>query len=380
MNFPPFDLERLLTTVFEPDGGERVAVMIDLEDPTLVKDLRFLKEEGCEVQKMGYKHVFEGLKNGVAGKLNFTGPELFAYKVTGGSNLDLPDQAHTPDGRVLSFEKDVYPNYDLFLCVSDYSATAPLTASAKKHGFRGATMHGMNQIILDSGLAVDYNLVSEQSERLRQGMTKAEAVEIDFTVAEKSYSLRLELGAQEAQKSHGICRGKDPDIANLPAGEVYFVPTGGKGHFPFRLEDGSIAALKVEGGRVVDAEFLSGEKSAVEAFRDKVKSDPATGWLGELGFGTMDYPISGQDIQDEKKFGTFHIATGRNDHLGGDITTDKFEEKHNASHDDILFSPQKTPEIHVPQVRMYRDGQTHILFQNYEATDFLKSLAYGQPV
>ena len=79
--------------------------------------------------------------------------------------------------------------------------------------------------------------------------------------------------------------------------------------------------------------------------RAKLAADPATGELGELGFGTQMLPVSGRDIQDEKIFGTFHIATGRSDHLGGGITPDRFHDKGNATHDDILYSPTKTPEI-----------------------------------
>ena len=41
------------------------------------------------------------------------------------------------------------------------------------------------------------------------------------------------------------------------------------------------------------------------------------GALGELGFGTQVLPFSGRDIQDEKILGTIHVATGRDDHLGG---------------------------------------------------------------
>ncbi|MEJ0000700.1 MAG: hypothetical protein WDO13_16960 [Verrucomicrobiota bacterium] len=74
----------------------------------------------------------------------------------------------------MSLERDVYPNYDLILCISTYSATAPLTAFAKKYGFRGATLHGLNEIILNSGLAVDYNVVSQQAEKLRQALTRAD--------------------------------------------------------------------------------------------------------------------------------------------------------------------------------------------------------------
>jgi aminopeptidase len=53
----------------------------------------------------------------------------------------------------------------------------------------------------------------------------ADSVEIDFALENgEVLTARLELGGQEAQKSHGLCRGTTPDMANLPAGEVYFVP------------------------------------------------------------------------------------------------------------------------------------------------------------
>lgn len=377
MNFPPFDLERLLSTVFHPKAGERVAVLIDLENPADIKDFAFLGQGGHSIQKMAHEHFYLGLKNGVLDKMSLQGGELFCYKMTAGSNLDLEDQAYAPDGRQLSFEKDIYPNYDILLCISTNSATAPLTAEAKRFGFRGATMHGLNPIILNSGLAVDYEEVSQRAERLRQGMTGAEAVEIDFRIHGQDYMLRLELAGQEAQKSHGLCR-VGPDIANLPAGEVYFVPTGGEGHFPMKLEDQSIALLEVKGGRVVNATFVSGNRESVEAYAERVNNDEATGYLGELGFGTQDLPVSGHDIQDEKIFGTFHVATGRNDHLGGDVTTDKFKSKSNATHDDILFSPEKTPEIDAPTVRLYRQGgHVDVLFHSYQAGDYLKQLAYG---
>ena len=57
--------------------------------------------------------------------------DFFAYEITGGSNLDLPDAVFAPDGRELSLEKDIYMNFDIILCISTYSATAPLTAFAK---------------------------------------------------------------------------------------------------------------------------------------------------------------------------------------------------------------------------------------------------------
>jgi hypothetical protein len=373
-SFPPFDLTRLLKTVFEPRGGEKVCVLIDLKDPKEIRDFAYLGRPEYSIQKYAHDIIFNGINNGTGKALGFKGGEMFAYQITGGSNLDLPDEAWTPEGRQVSLEKDVYPHYDLILCVSTFSATAPLTAFAKKYGFRGATLHGLNEIILNTGLAVDYNEVSRLAEKLRLGMTKADWVEIDYATEGNRHTLRLELDRQEAQKSHGLCRGTKPDVANLPAGEIYFVPTGAEGAFPMKYEDGTIGLMRVSGGRVVNAALLKGNLQTISDHQNKIIADPVTGEIGELGFGTQELPFSGRDIQDEKVLGTLHVATGRSDHLGGHLTPDKFLDKKNATHDDILFAPHKTPEIQVPQVRMHRDGKTVILIENYRIADYMQNL------
>jgi hypothetical protein len=311
--FPEFSLSRLLKTVFEPKPGQRIGILID-----------------------------------------------------------LPDAAWTPEGRQVGLAKDVYPNFDILLCISTYSAAAPLTAFAKQFGFRGATLHGLNPIILRTGLAVDYNEVSRQAEKLRLALTRADAFEIDFEVSGRKATLKLLCDRQEAQKSHGLCRGDKPDVANLPAGEVYFVPTGAEGQFPRRYEDGGLGMLDVAGGRIQRATLLSGNAATVDAHTQLLASDPATGELGELGFGTQELPPSGRDIQDEKILGTLHVATGRSDHLGGHLTPDKFKVAKNATHDDILFSPTKTPEIPVPEARMFRDGKVEVVIKNYQPVPYLQ--------
>jgi leucyl aminopeptidase (aminopeptidase T) len=271
-------------------------------------------------------------------------------------------------------EREIYPRYNIILCVSTYSATAPLTAFARKYGFRGATLHGLNDIILRTGLSVDYNEVSRQAEKLRLGLTGADYFEIDFEVFGKTHRLTLQCGRQEAQKSHGLCRGEKPDVANLPAGEVYFVPTGAEGEFPLRYEDGSIGLMTVAGGRVQKATLLKGRQSVIDEHNRKLQSDPVTGELGELGFGTQELPPSGRDIQDEKILGTLHVATGRSDHLGGHLTPDKFKNAKNATHDDILFSPTKTPEIRVTQARMFRGATNEVVIENYQPSPYLRRL------
>jgi aminopeptidase len=372
--FPPFSLTRLLKTTFEPKAGQRICILIDLENAKDIVNFKFLKNPDLSIQRNAVTYFYHGLKNEAMKELNLVGGEIFAYEVTGGSNLDLPDRAVTPEGKEVSLERDVYPAYDIILCISTYSATAPLTAKAKKFGFRGATLHGLNQTILSSGLAVDYREVSAEAEKLRLGMTRADWVEIDFEYAGRVLTLRLDLGKQEAQKSHGLCLGDKPDVANLPAGEIYFVPTGASGAFPMKYEDGSIGLMRVSAGRIQKAELLKGNEETIDAHNRKLASDPVTGELGELGFGTQVLPFSGRDIQDEKIRGTIHVATGRSDHLGGSLTPDKFANQENATHDDILFAPHKTPEIGVKQARMLRDGKVTVLIENYEPSEYLNSL------
>jgi hypothetical protein len=371
--FPPFSLARLLRTVFAPKKGQRICILIDLDDPRDMEDFRFLQNPGLTIQRYAHDVFHLGLKNGVLAELGLTGGEMFAYKVTGGSNLDLPESAFTPEGREVGMAGAIYTEYDIVLCISTYSATAPLTAFAKRFGFRGATMHGMNATILRTGLAVDYDEVSREAEKLRLGMTKADWVEIDFLFENQRFTLHIDLGRQEAQKSHGLCRG-GPDIANLPAGEIYYVPAGVEGQFPMRYEDGTIGLQQVTKGRITKALLLRGNQRTIDAHNAKLTSDPVTGELGELGFGTQRLPVSGRDIQDEKILGTLHVATGRSDHLGGKLTPDRFANRLNATHDDILFSPTKTPDIDVPQVRMSRGGRTEVLIEGYEPAAYMRGL------
>jgi hypothetical protein len=302
-----------------------------------------------------------------------SGGELFGHRMTGGSNLDLPDEAWDTSGRLLSFERDIYPAYDIILHVGTFSATAPLTAHCRKFGFRAATLHGLNDVILSSGLAVDYEEVSADAEKLRLAMTRADEIEIDFGLEDGSVlTAWLDLGGREAQKSHGLCRGRDkPDVVNLPAGEVYFVPVDARGRFPMKYPDGTLGVLDVEDRAIIRSSLLAGNQSVIDAHNARLADDPMTGTLGELGFGTQILPVSGADIQDEKILGTCHLATGRDDHLGGDIVPSMFKRHENSTHDDILFAPHKTPNFTLRQVRMKRGRRREILIENFRPSRYL---------
>jgi aminopeptidase len=370
--FPEFSLTRLLGTVFAPTQGCRISLLIDLENPELMKDFAFLSAPGHAVQKKAYEAFYVGLKDGGLAELGMTGGEMIAYRMTHGSNLDLEDECWDAGGRRKSLDRDVYACHDVILCLSTFSATAPLTAKCKEYGFRGATMHGLNDIILKTGLAVNYEEVSRAAEQLRLAMTRADSIEIDFGLQDgRVVTTVLHLGGQEAQKSHGLCRGSTPDVANLPAGEVYFVPVNASGQFPLKYADGTQGLMQVRNRNIVRADLIKGNPETIAAHNEKLGDDPMTGTLGELGFGTQVLPVAGADIQDEKILGTCHLATGRDDHLGGDILPGMFKRPENSSHDDILFAPHKTPDFDLVQVRMRRGRQEEVLIEHFRPSEYL---------
>ena len=376
--FPEFSLERLLATVFEPTQGSKVCVLIDLEDTSLMKGYGFLDEAGHEIQQKAYEEFYLGLKDGGMSALGMTGGEMFAFPMTYGSNLDLKDECYDEDGTELSLDRDIYSSYDIILCVSTWSATAPLTAKCKEFGFRGATLHGVNDVILSSGLAVDYNDVSADAERMRLAMTNADTIEIDFELETgEILTASLDLDGQDAQKSHGLCKGMAPDVANLPAGEIYYVPVDANGKFPMKYEDGTLGVLNVENRNIVRSTLIEGNQQTIDDHNARLADDPMTGTLGELGFGTQVLPVSGADIQDEKVLGTCHLATGRDDHLGGDIIPEMFKTHQNSTHDDILFAPHKTPNFNIKQVRMKRGEQEEIIIEDFRVSDFVLDALRG---
>ena len=158
------------------------------------------------------------------------------------------------------------------------------------------------------------------------------------------------------------------------------MPEGANGSFPFRYSDGTLAEMIVTEGAIKSAKLISGNQELVDARNVQLQQDPATGIIGELGFGTQLLPFSGKDIQDEKILGTCHVATGKVIILE-EFDSELFNSRLNASHDDILFAPPKTPEINVVSVKMIKNGDTHVLMENFTPTSFLlNALESAYPV
>ena len=97
--FPPFSLTKLLRTCFGLSSETlRPCILIDLDNPTLLKDFSFLGLDGNSVQKIAIKEFLNPLNNGVGEELNFSTCSIYSYNKTGGSNLDPEDLFLQLDG------------------------------------------------------------------------------------------------------------------------------------------------------------------------------------------------------------------------------------------------------------------------------------------
>jgi hypothetical protein len=146
-----------------------------------------------------------------------------------------------------------------------------------------------------------------------------------------------------------------------------------------KYEDGTLGVLEVKDRNIISSTLIEGNQATVDAHNARLADDPMTGTLGELGFGTQVLPVSGADIQDEKVLGTCHLATGRDDHLGGDIIPEMFKKHENSTHDDILFAPHKTPNFNIKQVRMKRGDQEEAIIEDFRPSEYILAALQEQP-
>lgn len=109
------------------------------------------------------------------------------------------------------------------------------------------------------------------------------------------------------------------ESGNLPSGEAYIAPIEGSANGKIVI-DGSIAGigkldspvlLTIDNGRIVNAEGEAAPKLLA------ILGDTDGRFLGEFGIGTNDKArITGVVLEDEKVYGTIHVAFGSNNTFG----------------------------------------------------------------
>ncbi|WP_213524976.1 aminopeptidase [Paenibacillus sp. J31TS4] len=208
---------------------------------------------------------------------------------------------------------------DVVVCVTRHSLTH--TAARKQAaaaGARVATMPGITEnMFLEGAIAADYGKVKELTDRVTAMLTEARQVRIE----KDGSTLAFSIAGRSGVPSTGLYLNPG-ESGNLPSGEAYIAPVEGTAEGQIRI-NGSVAGigalsspllLTVEQGRLVRAEGENAEQLL------RMLGDGDGRQLGEFGIGTNDKArITGVVLEDEKVYGTIHVAFGSNNTFGGTI-------------------------------------------------------------
>lgn len=186
-------------------------------------------------------------------------------------------------------------------------------------GARVATMPGITEDMYFKGpITADYSEVETLTKKLTNLLDTAK----EAVIKKDGCSLKMSLEGRNGVPSTGIYREKGQS-GNLPSGEAYIAPLEGTGSGEV-IVDGSFAGIGIlesplklffEKGKLVDVE---GEHR--QMLLDLLGDNPLARNLAELGIGTNKKArVTGVILEDEKIYGTVHVALGSNDTFGGTV-------------------------------------------------------------
>jgi leucyl aminopeptidase (aminopeptidase T) len=236
-------------------------------------------------------------------------------------------------------------NSNVVLCITEHSLThTQARKNAVAAGARVATMPSITEdMFLEGAIKADYSKVKELTEQVTVLLTKGKLARIE----KGGYTLTFSLEDRKGIPSTGVYLNPG-ESGNLPSGEAYIAPVEGtaKGQI---LIDGSIAGigkldspvlLTIEKGRIVNTEGDAGKQLL------EILGDGDGRMLCEFGIGTNDKArITGVVLEDEKVYGTIHVAFGSNNTFGGTIAA--------GVHIDGVV---KQPDVYIDDVQVLKQG------------------------
>ncbi|MCX6707158.1 MAG: aminopeptidase [Candidatus Woesearchaeota archaeon] len=223
---------------------------------------------------------------------------------------------------------------------------------AAKNGARVATLPGITEEVFMRDMSVDYPKIARMTKKLHDAIRRAMTIRI-FTDKGTDISIFRDKGSK-AFCDDGIIRKKGM-IGNLPGGELFFVPQYAKteGVFVVDASIGDIGLvdspvrITVKKGYAVSIE---GKRSAQDLMKILESCGKEAYNIAELGIGTnKSARISGVVLEDEKVYGTAHIALGSSKGMGGKIYA--------GCHLDCVF---KKPTIYADGKMIMREGSLTI--------------------
>jgi leucyl aminopeptidase (aminopeptidase T) len=208
---------------------------------------------------------------------------------------------------------------DVVVCITEHSLTH---TTAKKEavaaGTRVATMPGITADMFYHGaITANYHQVKALTEKVTTYLEKSKEVRIE----KDGETLTFSIAGRHGIASTGVLTNHG-DSGNLPSGEAFIAPVEGTASGKIKV-DGSVADigilrsplwLTLEEGRLVGVDGEAAEQLLTLLHSDESRQ------LAEFGIGTNNKArITGVVLEDEKVYGTIHLAFGSNVTFGGQI-------------------------------------------------------------
>lgn len=206
---------------------------------------------------------------------------------------------------------------DVIVCPTEESLThTNAKIEAVKRGARVGTMPGITEQMFTQGaITADFREVEKLTSIMTEKLSEAKTAKIEKDGCVMTFSL----DGRNGISSPGVYKNPG-ESGNLPSGEAYIAPVESATEGEMII-DGSMVGVgvlteplkvKVKNGALTE---LSGEGSEqLNILFDKKEN----GIVAELGIGTnKNALLCGDTLEDEKVYGTVHIAFGTNTSFGG---------------------------------------------------------------
>jgi len=203
----------------------------------------------------------------------------------------------------------------LFLVTSRSLSHTKARRDASKSGVRIASMPKVTEFSFsEGGLTADYRKVKELTEKMEEKLKHAKTIKI---TSDNGTNFVTNVEGREWFKDDGMIREKG-NFHNLPAGEIATTPVEGTSQGTIVIDKmayyGEEIKWTVNNGF---AEKIEGSE-LLERVVNEVGHNGRN--IAELGIGTNpNAKIIGNILEDEKVFGTVHIALGNNVSFGGKV-------------------------------------------------------------
>ncbi len=238
---------------------------------------------------------------------------------------------------------------DAVVCPTAKSLThTDARRNAAKEGVRIGTMPGINADIMSRCLNADYEKIIKLTDFIAEKLKTVQTIRV---VTEKGTDITMPVKGRKIIPSRGVLRKKG-ESGNLPSGEVFLAPWEDKSQGRV-VVDGSMSGIGLLKNpifiEVVDgyAEKIEGSEEAEKLKKLLEKPGRDARAVAEFGIGTnYKAKLSGQILEDEKVFGTIHVAFGNNLTMGGRISV--------SSHLDGLV---KEPDVYFDDELIMKKGK-----------------------